>query len=91
MIRLDPEEKLKRIHCLMERTKKKSATQWIICLSKLIFNAAIRGIDNGDPTIQRFNAPLFVVSIMAIQLLQTSDLGIMIPLNLPGLILSGSA
>ena len=41
MIELDAEEKLKRIHSLMEHTKEEINTQWIICLSKLIFNAAI--------------------------------------------------
>ena len=86
MIELDAEEKLKRIHSLMEHTKEEINTQWIICLSKLIFNAAIRGIDNGDPTIQRFNATIRGID-NGDPTIQTSDLGIMIPLNLPGLIL----
>ena len=57
-----------------------------VCLSKLIFNATIRGIDNGDPTIQRFNATIRGID-NGDPTIQTSDLGIMIPLNLPGLIL----
>jgi len=52
VVEIDSENRQKRIDNL-EHTKEEIATQWVTFVyQNFFFNVAIRGIDNGDPTIQ---------------------------------------